>query len=124
MKHLTTAMRSMTTLLLLFVMIGVSTAWAQTTTRYVERNGVGDLPCAIEEPCDLPTAFSGPDNIDTVFVRVRESGAMTRIDEDFVTDGDISIGIYDEDDEDVTSGMIAIEGDVKFGAKGDRLRWH
>ncbi len=121
MKHLTTAMRSMTTLLL-FVMIGASTAWAQRNF-YVERNGVsvstfppGDDECTIEAPCDLYSGLNDVTNGDTVFVRVRESGAMTRLDDDLKIYKDISIGIYDEDDGDVTSGMIAVEGDIEFGA--------
>ena len=113
MKHLTTAMRSMTTLLL-FVMIGASTAWAQP--KYAERNGVGASPCNMEAPCDLPTAITQAADADTVFVRVRESGAMTRLDEDISFDLTI-IAVYDENDDDVTEGMIAIEGDVKIAGK-------
>ncbi len=115
MKHLTTSLRSMTTLLLLFVMIGVSTAWAQIN-RYAERNGVGGSPCVIEAPCDLPTALTAAGGSDMVLVRVRESGAMTRLDEDVDFDATI-IGIYDEDNEDVTSGLIAIEGDATIRGK-------
>ncbi len=109
MNNLTTLMRSMT-VLLFFVMVGASTALAQN--RYAERNGIGATPCEITAPCDLAAALGAATSAtDTVFVRVRESGAMTRIDEDIST-GARTIGIYVEDEDDVTMGMIAVEGDA------------
>ena len=109
MNNLTTLMRSMT-VLLFFVMVGASTALAQN--RYAERNGIGAAPCEATAPCDLEDALAAATSAtDTVFVRVRESGAMTRIDADIST-GTRTIGIYVEDEDDVTMGMVAIEGDV------------
>ena len=99
------------TVLLFFVMVGASTAWGQANV-YAERNGLGAAPCAATDPCDLELALStAASATDTVFVRVREKGAMTRIDDD-LSFGGRTIAIYVDDEDDVTQGMIALEGDA------------
>ena len=116
MNNLTTLMRSMT-VLLFFVMVGASTAWAQTTY-YAERNGIGATPCLQTAPCDVADAIAAATTADDIVaVRVREDGAMTRVDEGVTFGTNIVLQVWVEDGEEAdTTGMIAIEGDVNLNA--------
>ena len=127
MKNLTTLMRSMT-VLLFFVMVGASTAWAQTT-HYAERNGIGSATagtdgvtrCQQADPCDLAAAIAAVTanpNTDgnIIAVRVRNEGAMTRIDEDVTFGTAITLDVWVDGGSADPKGMIAIEGEVDVTA--------
>ncbi len=140
MKHLTTFMRCSAMLLLLAV-VGVQSAWAQTTdTLYVERNGrsaTAAADCALSNPCSFATAagFLSTPTDPVIAVRVRSSGSTVRLKGDVTLDEDVEFHAWTEDGEAISSttpndhggkrisATIILEGDVTLEAKVTALEY-
>ena len=77
---------------------------------FAERNGVGT--CTIDDPCDLNAAAAEVQSeVDSVWVRVREGGDMTRIDEDITVASSFHLVTYESGSGKEVAGGVIVEGD-------------
>ena len=78
---------------------------------FAERNGVGQM-CDKDSPCDLNAAIAKVQSkADSVWVRVREAGDMTRIDEDIFVESSFNLVTYESGSGKEVAGGVIVEGD-------------